>query len=102
MQAEQVRLSLINASGVEALGSRTASFLASKGITVQGVSTANAVSATRIVDHSGDPYTLAYLIKLMNIQARDFKISYISDSPFDIELTIGKDWAKTNPLPATP
>ncbi len=103
MQAEQVRLTLINASGVEALGSRTASFLKSKGIAVQSVSTApDAVAATKILDHTGKPYTLAYLMKLMNIQARDFKISYISDSPVDIELTIGKDWAKTNPLSSTP
>ncbi len=100
IKAEGVRLSLVNASGVEALGDRTANFLQSKGITVQGISTApKTAPATQIVDHTGKPYTLEYLVKLMNIQPGDVKISYTPDGSLDIELVIGKDWAKSNALP---
>jgi LCP family protein required for cell wall assembly len=100
VKGEQARLSLVNASGVPDLGSRTASFLESKGITIQDVSnSADVVLASKIVDHTGKPYTLDYLVKLVNIQPGDIKIKYTPDSPSDLELVIGKDWARTNPLP---
>jgi LCP family protein required for cell wall assembly len=100
VKAEQASLSLVNASGVEDLGPRTASFLQSQGITVQAVTTsADAASVTRIIDYAGKPYTLESLVKQMNIQQRDIKINYTPDGPVDFELVIGKDWAKTNLLP---
>lgn len=103
LKAEQASITLTNASGVTDLGSRTASFLQGKGLAVLEVSNApEAASATQIVDHTGKPYTLDYLVKLMSIQPRDIKISYTSTAPVDIELVLGKDWAKTNTLPATP
>jgi LCP family protein required for cell wall assembly len=100
LKAEQAHLSLVNASGNEGLGPRTASFLQSQGMVSTDVSTApEAASLTKIVDHTGKPYTIQYLVKLMNIQPGNIQIRYIPNSPVDIELIIGKDWAKSNALP---
>ena len=100
LKAEQAHLSLVNASGSEELSARTANFLRPLGMIVQDVSTApEAASLTKIVDHTGKPYTIQYLVKLMNIQPGNIQIRYTPNSPIDIELIIGKDWAKSNTLP---
>lgn len=70
VQEEKAAVALVNAAetGDTSLQDQTAQFLESNGIqlaqTEQGK---QAASTTRLIDHSGKPYTLKYLVKLMDL-----------------------------------
>ncbi len=100
MQAEAARLSIYNGSQDNTLASRTAEYLASQGANVVEAGEAEeAYSSTTIIDHTGSPFTLRYLLDLVgNPYARIYS-RYEPDSQVDVEIYLGTDWARNNPLP---
>jgi LCP family protein required for cell wall assembly len=100
MKAEAARIIIYNGSGVAAIGDQTADYLRSQGANVIQVSDAGqAYAATTIIDHSGNPYALKYLVELMNIATGKISISFDPSAAADIELYLGSDWATKNSLP---
>jgi LCP family protein required for cell wall assembly len=100
MQAENARLSLLNGANIPGLAARTQEYLNQEGVNVVETSDAPEPSfTTTIIDYTGNPYTLTYLVKLMNISENNIRSRFDPSSPVDVALILGSDWANNNPLP---
>ncbi len=100
VKAENARVSVLNAAGVEGLASRTQQYLQTQGI--NAVSSGNATQfppSTRIIDYTGNPYTLKFLVDLMKISPNQIIYKYNPVSDVDLDVIIGPDWARSNPMP---
>jgi LCP family protein required for cell wall assembly len=100
VKEENARVSVLNGSSSSGLAARTTDYLKMQGINV--VNTGNAgqlVATTQITFYYGKPYTLKYLVDLMGIS--NFHILYVNDpsKPYDLEITVGDDWAHSGKLP---
>lgn len=100
MLAENASVSVLNATTTAGLASETSEYLISKGINVTLTGNAQEESAsTVIIDYTGNPYTVQYLVNLMDIQPSDIFSRYDPNSETDIAILLGEDWADDNPLP---
>jgi hypothetical protein len=82
------------------LAQRTADYLRSQGANIVLVSDAGQPYAvTTIIDHSGNPFALKYLVDLMHINPAKILIKYDLNNAADIEVFLGNDWAGKNSLP---
>jgi len=94
MKAEAARIAVYNGSGDSSLGTRTADYLSKQGANVVQVANASqAYPSTAIIDHTGNPYALKYLVELMGIANGKITITFDPNSQADIELYLGNDWA---------
>jgi polyisoprenyl-teichoic acid--peptidoglycan teichoic acid transferase len=100
MQTEAARLAIYNGAQNDSLASRTAEYLKSQGANVVESSEADkAYSSTTIIDHTGSPFMLRYLYDLIGNPYTKILSRYEPDSPVDVEIYLGADWARNNPLP---
>ena len=100
MKAEAAKMVIYNGSSTSDLANRTADYLRNQGANVVQVGTADqAYAYTTIVDHTGNPYALKYLVELMKIPNSKITIKFDPNNPVDIELYLGNDWASKNTLP---
>jgi LCP family protein required for cell wall assembly len=99
LAAEAARISILNGTADGGLGTRTQTFLASIGANIIGVGNGSAQSQTVIVDHTGNPYTLAYLVQLMGVQSANIIHEFDPNSSVDVEIRLGADWFSGNNLP---
>ena len=100
MAAEGARIAIYNGSSVPALAERTADYLRSQGANVVQVGNANqSYNATTIVDYSGSPYANKYLVDLIGISSGKIYSQFDPNSPVDVDLYLGEDWAYQNSLP---
>jgi LCP family protein required for cell wall assembly len=94
MKAEAARIAIYNGSGDSSLGNRTADYLTKQGANIVSVANADqAYASTTIIDHTGAPYALKYLVQLMGIANGKITITFDPNSQADIELYLGNDWA---------
>lgn len=100
MQAEDARVSVLNGTLTVGLASQTAAYLENQGIRVVDPGNAGEFyDYTTIIDYTGNPYTLNYLVELLNISSNRIYQSYDPQSQVDIVLLLGEDWATNNSLP---
>jgi LCP family protein required for cell wall assembly len=100
LREEGARVEISDASRVDGLGERTAEFLRENGVNVTGVSLSPGSSTVSYMkSYSGMVYTMQYLADLCQIDSFRIETKYILDSPMDITLMIGKDWAKLGLVP---
>ena len=100
MQAEAARVSVLNNAGVAGLAAKTGEYLTSQGMNVVNVGDPTEWPAsTLVIDHSGNPYALKYLMALMNLSSGQIRIRFDPAAVSDIEIIIGPDWANNNPMP---
>lgn len=100
MQLENATISVLNGAGTPGLATRTTEYLASQNVNV--VNTGDApepYSETTIISYSGNPYTLKYLIDLMNISPNRIYNRYDPSNEVDLAIFLGYDWANTNTMP---
>ncbi len=100
MKAENARVAVYNGSGDPNLGARAAAFL--KGLGVNVVQTAEAdksYPSTTVIDHSGSPYAMKYLVELLRIAAGKIYIEFQPNASVDVELYLGADLARLNVIP---
>ncbi len=98
MQAEAATVAVYNGSGSGDLDSRTADLLRGQGMNVVTTGTANQHYAnTTVVDHTGNPFTLRYLVDLMGISEYRVELAYDPSSPIGVEVFLGDDWARNMP-----
>lgn len=100
VQSEGARVTVLNGSYTSGLAALTTEYLQSQGINV--VETGNAekyATYTEITFHTGKPYTVKYLVDLMQIS--EFRIRHFFDPAHsaDIVIVLGDDWAANNPMP---
>jgi LCP family protein required for cell wall assembly len=100
MQAEGARVSVLNASSVNGLAAKTGDYLTGQGMNVVNVGNPTEFpGATLIIDHSGKPYALKYLMQLMNLSSAQIRVRFDPTAAADIEILLGPDWANNNPMP---
>ena len=47
----------------------------------------------QIIDYTGNPYTVAMLVETLHIQKNLIFLRYDPDSPVDVVVNLGDDWA---------
>lgn len=102
MLAEEARINVLNGANIPGLAGETAEYLRSLGVTIQDEDIGNylpGVTYTTIIDFTGNPYTIQYLVDLMQIPNNNIWSRYDRDSAYDVEVRLGGDWALNNPMP---
>jgi LCP family protein required for cell wall assembly len=100
MQAEDARVSVLNGTRLPGLAAQTTSYLENQGVRVVYPGNADEMyDFTTIVDYTGNPNTINYLVELLNVSSDRIFHSYDPASQVDIVLLLGDDWANNNSLP---
>ncbi len=100
MRAEAARLAVYDGSGVPGLGGRAVEYLRSLGANVTQTGAADrAYAGTTIVDHTGSPYVVKYLVELLGIAPANIQVKFDPNSAVDVELFLGADLAQGNIIP---
>lgn len=100
MLAENAKVAVMNGSYASGLAAQTTEYLKSLGVNVTETGNSEQFSTyTQLTFYTGKPYTVQYLAELMNIDALRIRHFYDPASPVDIVITLGDDWAQTNPMP---
>ena len=100
VQAEGAKLSVFNGAQTPGLATRTQDFLKSKG--VNAIETGDAPEVylyTTVIDYTGNPYTLKFLVELMGIASNRIYHRFDPTSQVDVALYLGYDWRNNNPMP---
>jgi hypothetical protein len=91
---------VLNATTTAGLASQTTDYLRNNGINVMDTGNADEKSDTTvIIDYTGKPYTVQYLVELLNIQPNSIYSRFDPNSPTDIAILLGADWAENNSMP---
>ena len=99
-QAEAASVSVLNATTTPGLAAETSDYLTNLGLNVTVTGNAEEKSDnTVIIDYTGKPYTVQYLVQLLNIQANSIYSRYDPNSETDIAILLGVDWADNNTMP---
>jgi len=97
---EQSRITLLNGTAQSDLATRTAEYFRAQGLNVVEQTVASQSQAiSSLIIYTGKPYTIKYLSDLMKIHESQIINKFNPDSPVDIEVVLGNDWANKNPLP---
>jgi len=100
MLAEGARVSIVNQSRTAGLAERTAQFLGSQGVNVANVSEApQNLATTTLIDHAGKPFSAKYLVDLIGIAPGKIIMDEVPGISGEIEILLGDDWARNNPMP---
>ncbi|MGD8456213.1 MAG: LCP family protein [Anaerolineales bacterium] len=100
LQLESPTITIRNGTNNSALTSRTADYLRSQGAQITSSSPADGYYAhTTIILYQAKPYSLAYLVDLMNINHTKILHEFNPNSAVDIEIILGEDWLQNNPMP---
>ncbi len=99
--AEEALLRAYNGTYVPGLAGATTEYLASFGFRTAEASNADQLySRTVLIDRSGNPHTLRYLMQIFNIQSNaQIRLEYTPDAGEDISIMLGDDWGYSNPMP---
>jgi len=96
MQAENARIVVQNGTTTAGLAGRTAEFLRNQGFNVvQETNADNLYNQTTIFLYSAKPYTLNYLISVMQLQNPRIYNRYDPNAEADIAIALGEDWAQS-------
>jgi LCP family protein required for cell wall assembly len=99
-QAENASVTVLNATTTPGLASQTSEYLRGLGINVIDTGNAEEKSDTTvIIDYTGKPYTVQYLVDILKIQPNSIYSRYDPNSQTDIAILLGADWADSNPMP---
>jgi LCP family protein required for cell wall assembly len=97
---EKTRISIQNATGQSGLAARTVEYFKAQGLNVVEQTVAGQPQSTSsIIIYTGKPYTIRYLTGLLKIPDANIINKFNPDSPIDIDLVLGSDWATKNPMP---
>jgi LCP family protein required for cell wall assembly len=99
-KAEAASVSVLNATTTPGLAAQTTDYLKNLGVNVTVTGNAEERSeSTVIIDYTGKPYTVDYLVQLLNIQPNSIYSRYDPNSQTDIAILLGVDWAENNSMP---
>jgi LCP family protein required for cell wall assembly len=92
MQAEQAVVAVYNGSSTSGLAGDTQAYLQSFGVNVAEVGNADLTTYTAIIDYTGNPYTVQFLVDLLGIQKTRIFNRFDPNSQIDVEIILGSDW----------
>jgi len=99
MQAEGAAITVLNGSYTEGLAARTQEYLNAQGANVISTGNGDYTTYTRIIDYTGSPYTVRYLVDLMGITRYSIFFEYDPNAQVDVVVILGDDWSANNPMP---
>jgi LCP family protein required for cell wall assembly len=100
LRNEKSRVSIQNGAGEPKLATRTAEYFKAQGLNVVEQTSANQPQSTSsLYIYVGKPYTIKYLSSLLKIPESQIYNKFNPDSAVDIEIVLGNDWARKNPMP---
>ncbi len=100
VEEENAQVAVQNATNHPGLAGNAADFLKTKGINVAEVGNAEQYSEqTFIYDYSGKPYTVQYLLGIMELDESHLYYRFDPEAAQDILIILGEDWADENPIP---
>jgi LCP family protein required for cell wall assembly len=100
VSGEGARVRVLNGSSTAGLAARTTDYLKSLGVNVTEAGNAEQLANyTEITYHSGKPYTVKFLVDLMQISPFRIRHFYDPNNSADIVIVLGEDWAQNNPMP---
>jgi len=100
MKAEGATVSVLNGTYTAGLAAQTSNYLKGLGINVVNAGNAQELTEyTTIIDYSGKPNTVRYLMELMQIQENRYFLRLEPNSEVDIVILLGADWASYNTMP---
>jgi polyisoprenyl-teichoic acid--peptidoglycan teichoic acid transferase len=100
MRNEAASIALYNGSSDPGLGTRAADVLRNQGANITQVANADKnYPGTTIVDHTGNPYALKYLVELLGIPQARIQIVFDPTAPAGLELFLGDDVLRSNVFP---
>ena len=101
--AENPTIRLLNASFINGLAGSTGEYINSLGvISIADEYIGNSDEKntfTRLIDYTGNPNTIQWLVEIFGIQPHLVKMEFAPDSEIDIELLLGDDWSSRLPSP---
>jgi hypothetical protein len=98
MRAESARVLIKNGTRKADQGEKASELLRSLGVNaVDDSGPGQAASQTILIDHSGKPYTIRFLIEALNVPRSRIKMDFDPNASVDVEATIGSDWAGAQP-----
>lgn len=99
VKQEQARVSVRNGSSTEGMAEKTGNYLLGQGLTIVEVGNENRTSSSYLIDITGKPNTVGYLANLLNLPTTQIRSeAYNPNSPVDVIIVLGDDWAATNPM----
>jgi LCP family protein required for cell wall assembly len=100
LASEAASLGISNGSTLPGFAGRTGDYLRSQGVNVAQVSeTAEPTFTTTVIDHTGNPYLMKYLIETLQINPNRVYSRFDPNSPYAVELILGEDLAKSGIVP---
>jgi len=103
MRAEAPRINLYNGTSNADLVNQTSSWLVENGAQVTNSGSADsAYASTTVIDYTGNPFTVKFLVEAMGINPYRSRMEYDPDNQpanpaVDVELIIGSDWKIQQP-----
>ena len=98
--AEAATIAVLNGTYTSGLAAGTTEYLLAFGLIVTQTDNAEEVfPRTTITDFTGNPYTLQYLVELLKIDPGYIFNSFDPESPVDIQIVLGEDWAAVGGIP---
>lgn len=100
MKAENARVAILNGTTTPGLAAQTADYLKSLGVNVTATENAQKVTGyTEVTFYTGKPYTVRWLVELMKVEKIRIYHVYDPAGAVDVSVTLGEDWAASNPMP---
>lgn len=100
MKIEAARISILNGSATSGLAAKTGDYLKGQAMNVTNVGNAESLyENTTIIDYTGKPYTIKFLLETMGINANYIYSRFDPTQQSDIAIILGVDWGTTNPMP---
>ncbi len=98
-EIEAANLAVLNGAGEEGLAGKFAEALTGLGFNIGQVANADRLDypTTRIVDYTGNPYTVQYLVDLMGLTQSQVLFQTLPGNEVDVALVIGYDWFELFP-----
>ncbi len=98
MKAENAKVLVMNGTRKPEQAKAASQLLREKGVTAVGESSASQiVGQTTFIDHTGNPYTIRYIMQVLNISESRIKSAYDPAADVDVEAIIGPDWTGAAP-----
>ena len=96
---EAANISIYSTVSDGSIANRTSDYFNNQGLkTVSAGSTTNSSYNTIVIDHTGNPYTMKFLMEAMNLDNSQLKLVLDANAASDIEILIGNDWLVNNPM----
>ncbi len=98
-ELEAANLAVLNGAGEEGLAGRFADALKPQGLNVTLIANADRLDypTTRIIDYTGNPYTIQYLVDLLGLTQSQVLFQTLPGNEVDVALIVGYDWFELFP-----